>query len=394
MTLNRNEFVSAFTLALDFLESSIRENITNHNKRVALMAIRIGQELKLSDEDMFDLYAGAMLHDNGITHPLYNKSMEASGNTALERSSSHCIVGEQNLKAFPFLKPRDGMILYHHEAYDGSGYFGVSGADIPLLAHIIHIADMVEVMYSTGAQRIDIAKKVTEWKGRTFSPEVTEAFEAVNSLAFFLSIDNRFIANELSRNVPYYQMEMSLTDLLPIAGILSKLIDEKSPFTGRHSRGIAEKAGVMAKFYNFDEEHSTKLLLAAHLHDAGKLAVPNAVLDKDGPLTAEEFDKVKPHTFYTRRMLEGIKGFEDITEWASNHHEKLNGSGYPYGFDAKRLDFESRLMACIDIYQALTEDRPYRKPLEQGEVAHIMFDMADKGGIDRTLSADVIEANR
>ncbi|MDR1073530.1 MAG: HD domain-containing protein [Treponema sp.] len=393
MTFNRNEFVGAFVMALDFLESSVRSNVTNHNKRVALIAIRLAARLELSAEDMFDLYAGAVLHDNGITNLLYNK-LSTGGISDIERFMSHCIVGENNLKAFPFLKPREGMILYHHEAYDGSGYFGMSGRTIPLLAYIIHLADTVEIMYAQGSGRKEVGAKVAEWKGSRFLPDICEAFDEINSLAFWLSLDNRFIDVELNRNVPHYHMEMTLRELASIASIFSKFVDEKSPFTGRHSRGIAEKSAVMADFYNFDEERKTKLILAAHLHDIGKLAVPNAILDKAAPLTIEEFDLVKPHVFYTRRMLEVIKGFEDITEWASNHHEKLDGSGYPYGFAAKDLDFGSRLMACIDIYQALTEERPYRKSLEHAEVSRIMGGMAGRNAIDRDITADVLEALR
>jgi HD-GYP domain-containing protein (c-di-GMP phosphodiesterase class II) len=379
-------------MAFDFLESGVRLNVTNHNKRVTFIAIKLGKQIALSAEDMYDLYAGAMLHDNGITHPVYNKFSSGSISN-LEKTASHCIIGEENLNYFPFLQPRDGMVLYHHEAYDGSGYFGIGGKHIPLLARIIHLADKVEIMYSREMAYKDITAKVAEWKGTECDPELCEAFAGINSLAFWLSLDNRFISKELNQNIPQYPLELALQDLLPIASLFSKLIDEKSPFTGRHSRGIAEKSEVMANFYNFDEEHTIKLLLAAYLHDVGKLAVPNAILDKDAPLTAEEFELVRPHVFYTRRILESINGFEDITEWASNHHEKLDGSGYPYQFSAKDLDFESRLMACIDIYQALTEERPYRKPLGYEAVSHIMSNMVAENTIDRDIVADILEVH-
>ncbi|MDR0784944.1 MAG: HD domain-containing protein [Treponema sp.] len=394
MTFNRNEFVGAFSLALDFLESSLRSNVTNHGKRVALIALRLGEQLGLSSEDMFDLYAGAMLHDNGMTHAVYD-AIDAAKLPDMERDASHCIVGERNLKAFPFLKNREGMILYHHEAYDGSGYFGAFGGSIPLLAHIINLADTTEILYSKGADKQAMMERLALWKGGKFSAELCEAFEAFGgNLGFWLSLDNKFIAQELARRAPKYDMALSLEELLPIAGIFRRLIDAKSPFTGRHSQGITEKSALMADFYGFDAERKAKLMIAADLHDAGKLAVPNAVLDKPGALDAAEIEIVKPHPYYTRKMLENIIGFEDVTEWASNHHEKLDGAGYPYGFTAERLDFESRLMACIDIFQALTEDRPYRKPLDQGTVSRIMFDMASKGGIDRQITADVLAANK
>jgi HD-GYP domain-containing protein (c-di-GMP phosphodiesterase class II) len=394
MQLNRNEFINAFVLALDFLESSVRSNVTHHNKRVALLSIWLGERLKLSDEDMFDLYAAAILHDNGITHPVYNRLNDGKV-SALEKSASHCIVGESNLQAFPFLRPRDGVILYHHEAYNGSGYFGVSGDAIPLLAQIIHMADKIEIMYSHNPDRNAIVARVASWKGNEFSPVLCEVFEAISScLGLWLSLGDQFVSSQLERSIPQYHMELSLQKLLPIAGIISKFIDEKSPFTGRHSQGIAEKSEIMANFYNFDDERKAKLIMAAYLHDAGKLVVPNVVLDKQSVLTNEEFELVRPHPCYTRCMLENITGLEDVTNWASNHHEKLDGSGYPYGLSEKELGFEDRLMACIDIFQALTEERPYRKPLEHSEVSRIMRDMANKNAISREITEDVLEAHR
>jgi HD-GYP domain-containing protein (c-di-GMP phosphodiesterase class II) len=394
MQLNRNEFVSAFALALDFLESSLRKNVSNHSKRVAFLAVCLGEKLRLSDEDMFDLYACAMLHDNGMTHAVYKK-LESGDADSMENSRAHCVIGEENLRTFPFLRPRSGVILYHHEAYNGSGYFGLERDEIPLLAHIIHLADKVEMLYNDGAPPQQMAAQIAAWKGIEFSPLLCDAFaELIAQLSFRLALDDRFIERELARRIPVYRMELSMAELLPISGIISKIIDEKSPFTGMHSQGIAEKSALMADFYRFDPERKTKLIIAAHLHDVGKLAVPNAILDKPKNLTPNEFAQIKPHAFYTRYILESIAGLEDITDWASNHHEKLDGTGYPYGLSEDALCFEAQLMACIDIYQALTENRPYRKALEHAVVAKIMCEMADKHAINRGITNDVLEVGK
>lgn len=129
--------------------------------------------------------------------------------------------------------------------------------------------------------------------------------------------------------------------------------------------------------------------IAADLHDLGKIMVPNEILDKPGSLTREEIDVVQSHTFYTRKALEVVSGFEEITEWAANHHEKLNGKGYPIGLTASQLDFNSRLMACIDIYQALTEERPYRTALSHEDAMGILFSMAKQSLIDASIVNDV-----
>lgn len=389
MQVNRNEFVTAFSFALDFLEKSIRENVTNHNRRVSLIAVRLGQALGLDDRALFDLSAYAMLHDNGLTHETYNV-MSENGIDRLEMATSHCIKGEENIAAFPFLEKRDNIILYHHEAYDGSGFFGRHGSAIPLFAHIIALADMVEVMYQNGMEPSSITEHIAKVKGAKFSPELCETFEAVaKNASFWLSLDHVFVERELKKLVPVFYIELDYPELLRISNIMSGIIDAKSPFTGSHSKGLSRKIGVMSDYYGFDSEKKTRLMIAADLHDVGKLVIPNSIIDKPGKLTVVEFNIIKSHTYYTRKVIEAVKGFDDICEWASNHHEKLDGSGYPYGLSEQNISFEAQLMACMDIYQALTESRPYREGLSHEKAGKILVSVADKGHISREITADI-----
>ena len=156
-----------------------------------------------------------------------------------------------------------------------------------------------------------------------------------------------------------------------------------------HSSGIAEKSLQMAKFYNWDEETQAKYYLAGALHDIGKLAVKTSVLEKPGKLTDEEFNHIKNHAQITWQVLHRIHGFEDITEWASNHHERLDGSGYPNGKTAKDLSFKDRLLACIDVYQALRENRPYRPGMTHERAMSIINDEVAKGKLDEKCAQDI-----
>lgn len=387
--LNRNEFTTAFAYTLDFLEMEFRGDTSNHNKRTGLISAQLGKALGLSDEDVFDLSSYAMLHDNGLTHECYNVLTD-SGTERMDCTASHCIAGEWNLRAFPFLKPRENVIKYHHESYDGSGCFGLSGDDIPLFSQIIAFAEPLEVAYSAGQKYEDILSGIVSESGRKFSPLLVEVFEDLaETVSFWLSLDARFLDSEMKRHVPTYSIDIALEELLPISAIMSGIIDSKSPFTANHSRGLTEKNAVMSDFYGFDSGKKTKLLIAADLHDIGKLAIPNRILDKAGKLTEPEFSLIKTHAFYTRKVIETVRGFEDITEWASNHHEKLDGTGYPFRLSAESLSFESRMMGCLDIYQALTEDRPYRKGLTHSVACGILEDMARDGKISPEITADI-----
>jgi HD-GYP domain-containing protein (c-di-GMP phosphodiesterase class II) len=382
-------FSVSFTL--DFLEMGIRSNITNHNKRVSLISIRIGKAMGLDEESIFDLAAYAILHDNGITHKTFNAISE-NGVDRLEKSLSHCITGEMNLETFPFIKKRENIIKYHHERYDGQGYFGIEGCDIPLFSRIITLADRVEIEYRMRTDREEILSNIAGDTGTLFSPDVCEAFKEISgNTSFWLSLDDMFISHEMKRELPKFDIEMDLRDLLAISCILCNIIDAKSPFTGTHTKGIARIACKMAGYFGFDEERKTKLIIAANLHDLGKIVVPNAIIDKNGKLTKDEFAIMKSHTYYTRKALESVKGLEDVVEWAANHHEKLDGSGYPYGFARESLSFESQLLACVDIFQALTENRPYRESLGIEKVRGIMMDMAGRGYINGDIASHVIE---
>ncbi len=157
----------------------------------------------------------------------------------------------------------------------------------------------------------------------------------------------------------------------------------------RHSMGIAQKAIRMAKYYNYDDETTMKLYFAAAVHDIGKLVIDRDVLEKPDKLTESEHIYMQNHAYYTYDILKDIRGFEDIVSWASSHHEKLNGKGYPFGKTAEELGFNERLMACLDIYQALTEERPYKEGYEHEKVIQIMTNMANNNYIDGSIVDDI-----
>lgn len=382
----------AISLALDFVEIDIRGRSTNHGKRVAYASLRIAEKMGFKNKDLYDIVSLAILHDNGICEASSN-SLKGEINEE-EHRIDHCIIGENNIVNYPFLKKRKNIIRYHHEAYDGSGFYRLKGSEIPLISQIIFFNDYLENKFELDKidanNRREICNFVKEMGGKIFNPEICSIFlEILNNESFILDLKNNFIDMALNSRMNEFYLDLSLEEILNITDVFSRIIDSKSKFTRRHSKGIAEKVATMADYYEYDKEQKIKLIIAANLHDLGKLAIPNSILDSPKKLTEDEFYMIKSHTYYTRAALSQINGFEDITEWASNHHEKLNGFGYPYGKNGDELDFNSRLMGCIDIYQALTEERPYRKPLKHDTVMSIMNDMVQGGYIDKIIVKDI-----
>lgn len=397
MKFNLNEFLIAISFALDFVEIDILGSTSNHGKRTAYISLQLAKDIGLCSKELYDIVALTILHDNGVSEKsLHDKLLigDFLNIRRVENIKEHCIIGEENVKSYPFLTNVKNVIKYHHEHYDGTGFFKLKGDEIPLFAQIIHLSDSIERTFDLKNNNFQMRSKVLNFianqRNTMFSPKLADAFINISSNeTFWTSLKDENISNSLKNSTPQYSLDLTIDEIRNITGVFSKIIDSKSKYTRRHSNDLCNKAALMSDYYNMSHEDKIKLMIAADLHDIGKLAVPNAILDSPRKLTTEEFEIIKKHTFFTRLALQEIKGFEDITEWASNHHEKLNGKGYPFGKTAKDLDFNSRLMACLDIYEALTEERPYRNILSHEEAMSILNKMTGQGFIDAEITSDI-----
>lgn len=397
MLFSLNEFLMAVSFALDFVEMDILGMPSNHGKRTAYITINIAKEIGFSYEELHDIAALAMLHDNGLSEYSLHKELikrELANAVVLEDVKEHCIIGEKNIENYPLLTNTKNVIKYHHERYDGMGFFNLKGDEIPLMSQIIVIADSLEKNYNLQNNNYEMQKKIIEFvkaeENIMFSSTIVKAFlNIARNNGFWENLKDDFINTALKNEIPQYSLELSFEEIHNITSVLSKIIDSKSKYTKRHSQELSEKAAIMADYYGFEKEEKMKLIIAADMHDIGKLAVPNDILDSPNKLSDEEFDIIKKHSYFTRIVLSEIKGFEDITEWASNHHEKLNGRGYPFGKIDKDLDFNSRLLCCLDIYEALIEERPYRKGLSHEEAMDILNKMKDDRFIDEGIINDI-----
>ncbi len=395
MQFNLNRYLLGLSYAIDCMESELLGVTTNHGKRVAYVALRMAHALGLPEAEIFDIAAFAILHDNGLSEEaLANDRLDRDRLCQVEDLPAHCDIGERNVEMFPFQSKAVNIIRYHHEHWDGSGFFGLQGDDIPKMAQIIGLADYTDLRfrYETPdpANRERILAFLAEKSGTAFSPELVEVFRQVSDRpAFWLDLRNPFIQAALDRYMPDMTVETDWNGVLSISRVFSRIIDSKSRFTLRHSSGVEEKIACMADHYNIDGDTRIRLQIAANLHDVGKLAIPNAILDKSAPLTDIEQRRMMEHTYYTRLCLEPIPNFQDISQWASNHHEKLTGTGYPLGLTADQLDVYSRLLSVLDIYQALSEERPYHRPLPHSQVMQILDRQCAAGELDPDIVNEV-----
>ncbi len=156
------------------------------------------------------------------------------------------------------------------------------------------------------------------------------------------------------------------------ARAFARIIDAKSPFTYRYSERVADTAVMMAEHMEFPAPAVRDQRRAGLLHDIGKLGVSNRILDKPGPLTPKEHARIKKHPGLTYEVLMRVPPFRTIAEVAASHHEKLDGTGYHRGMTGEDLDLPSRILAVTDIFDALSQGRPYRPAMPMERVLGLL----------------------
>lgn len=397
MKLDVLGLLGACSYALDCVEAELVHVTDKHAKRVAYMSVCMAEQMGIEGESLQDLTACALLHDNALTQyiqeELHNDIAGALSREIPLELGVHCVAGERNMKDIPFHTDMTNVVLYHHENADGSGPFGKKWTEIPLFARIIHLCDLLDQADSTGTFSSDTWRKTEAFlqqaEGSIADKECIEAFKLAFPEEHFLSLGESDLETRLWKRVPRKKQELSFEQIKALADFFARIVDYKSPFTSTHSVGVAEDAEKLSRFMGFDEETVQKMYLAGALHDIGKVAIGNEILEKPGRLTDEEFAVMKHHAAYTYYILSEIDDFEEIRDWAAFHHERLDGTGYPFGKKASELNTQERIMACVDIYQALTESRPYKQGMQHEKAYGILMDMAGKGWLDAEIAARV-----
>lgn len=155
----------------------------------------------------------------------------------------------------------------------------------------------------------------------------------------------------------------SVSASLGLAEALAEALDARDRYTAGHSLRVSDYAEAVACELQLASRQIEIIRLAAWLHDVGKIGIPDAVLLKPGPLTAEEFGLIKLHPQIGRRILERAPGLEPLLEAVELHHENFDGTGYPYGIAGERIPLDARIIRVADAFDAMTTDRAYRPAL-------------------------------
>ena len=392
MKIAMDKLCMVFSRAFDLIESEQLGASENHSLRVAVMCIAMGKRLGYDEETISAITTCGMFHDSALTeyHLSQQEGIDQEQNMIL-----HCTKGQENVSWLPFNVNIEKLVLYHHERGDGKGPFGKKEDEIPLEAAIIAAADAVDATHhlqrimpgDLPALREKISSRANAYSTRA---AIDVLLEVLNEDILEKMRDENIIS-VLERELPSWEVDVSDPKIIRVGEFIACVIDYKSKFTHMHTSQIANRAWIMAEHYGYGPEEKNSLFLAASLHDLGKIGVPTEILEKPGKLDDDEFNTIKSHVRNTLDWLDEMPDFENIKNWAADHHEKLDGFGYSRGKAGDTIDFNARLMACIDIYQAVSEPRPYHGARSHEETMQILFDMSSKGFIDAGIVDDVDE---
>ncbi|HEY7209850.1 MAG TPA: HD domain-containing phosphohydrolase [Bryobacteraceae bacterium] len=321
--------------------------------------MRIAAELKLPRQLRNSLYYGLLLKDAGWSGNAVNKQQRK------EVMAMRCERGGTLARLMGLPEETAASIAANAERWNGHGNpCGLAGDDIPITSRIILAAQTLDLFYSCFG-REPALRVVVENSSFWFDPAVVKAVQSLEKRAkLWAGFERGDLLQNVLRLEPNPRM---LSDgdvtLDAICQAFATIVDAKSPFTCSHSNGVANAAVVMARRLGLENSQILFVRHAALLHDIGKMAVPNAILQKPGPLDAAEWKTIHSHPVHTWRILSSIRGFEKMSEVAGSHHERLNGSGYFRGLTADQIQIETRVLMVADVFDALLTNRPYRPAL-------------------------------
>jgi putative nucleotidyltransferase with HDIG domain len=418
-----SEVLASLSRALDLTEGQP----LGHSVRSCVIGMRLGREAGLDDDALAELYYALLLKDAGCSSNAARiASLFGSDDQAVKprmkvvdwddrmalavetwrASGMHRSLGTR-MQHFLGIARQEGMtkdmisarcergadiarrlgfpigtveaIRSLDEHWNGKGYpEGKRGDEIPLLSRILNIAQTVEVFWGTeGPQATEAMLRAR--RGRWFDPELTDtALAVLHDADLWRSVrspevESHVVSMEPSRTARV----VDARGLDDIAQAYADIIDAKSPFTFRHSSQVAMYATAIGEQLGFDQATMVRTRRAGLLHDIGKVGVSNRILDKNGPLDAEERWAIERHPLYTWEILRRVSAFSDFARQAATHHEKLDGTGYPWNLGADELDAPARALVVADIYEALTATRPYRTGMRVEKAVRILE--RDKG---------------
>lgn len=299
----------------------------------------------------------------------------------------HCVAA--GLLAAEMGLPRQVQAALGHafERWDGTGGpASVSGDAIPVEARIALFADIAEVHHRIGGVPA-ACRLARDRRGTQFAPEVVDVF-LTDPEAVLAQPDDPWMA--ALAEAPAESEVMSDTELDRLIVALGDFADLKCPFTLGHSRAVAERSVLAGRRLGLDDQEVVHLRRAGHLHDLGRIGVSSDIWERAEALSHDQWERIRLHPYLTGRILERVGGLDRVAQLAINHHEQLDGSGYPRGLAAGQLSTSDRILAAAVAYESALEPRPYRAARTPEEAAQRLRRRVETGHLDQAAVEAVL----
>lgn len=377
-------------IALQML-GCINKEVTNHTIRSAFITLNIAEAYPLSHINYVqrlmllsllhtigffreDLVFNYNPHDSNIDYFSDEKAVESKYIFSSFYLEYMTPLREDARALTNFTKPYDAELSKHRYQEE--------------FRSIIYFSDRISDFVAKNPDK-DLPEDVNQLAPGYFNPKVVEVFNKINAqndLVEKIRSDN--FRAQLSQYM--FSVQCSEEDTKQLEKLLIYFLDFKSTYTMKHAVNTACYAISLGSRFNLDSKALAKLYTSAALHDIGKIATPQRILEFPGRLSPEDMGIMRHHVNHSRRILSGFVPF-DILENVYRHHEKLNGKGYPKHITAEELTTVQRILTVADITSALNDSRSYKQEFSKDKVISIMADMTAQGELDPDISKFIIE---
>ncbi|HAX72929.1 MAG TPA: phosphohydrolase [Firmicutes bacterium] len=369
-------------LILNKYINTFNPSLIDHCEKVTYLFYKTLQyTTNYSNDELVKLCTVAMFHDIGA-HKTETLSTLEQFNYELQNSNEHAIYGALFIKYFSPLTDYSDIILFHHTS--PSNFITLN---TPHKAEVIflNIIDTIATAIEFSNFNLDLLLKFYKQYDEAV-PYLNEFIRANQALNLISHLQNHSYQEDL---YDFFSTSIQTDEqIINYAQMLNYTIDFRSESTFFHTITITSFSKLLAQYLGFSADTVKKIAFGAAMHDIGKITTPLHILEKPGKLTDHEMQIMKKHALATYDILKDI-GFYHILELASYHHEKLDGSGYPFGLKEDDLSKEVRCVIISDILSALTASRSYKKAMPKTQVLSILNDMSAQHKIDSDIVAVV-----
>ncbi len=337
-----------------------------------------------------------MLRRAGAGTSAFNRARQAAGIMAtggravVEQMANHCsAAGELADRLGLSAGVRTG-IEQSYARWDGQGVpADLAGDALSLPARIAHVAEACEVFQRTaGVQQA--VEMVRSRSGTHFDPGIVAAVEP-DPMGLFEGLEDDTV-DEILDAEPIERPPLTDDELDLVLEAIGDFCDLRCPYFAGHSRGTAELVVAATALLHLPPAQTTLARRAAIVHDVGRFGVPGSVWDRRGSLTSSDRERMRLHVYYVERIFHRPEPLRRIGLLAATHHERMDGSGYHRGVGGTMLSTPARVLAAADAYHAMTQPRPHRGAMTDGDAARQLRLDADAGRLDHVAADAVLEA--